>query len=298
MIKITKQSYNLGFDKGLSKLNKAAFYTPSRILGPNDSVFDDNVLTALLAYGSDSKQILDLGSYFGMLPFFVEDLVRAGNEQYLPTWTLVDNMLYVNELRASLENSSTLTGRFLPEHFLKEWYDLNERTVQLFEHTDTKILPPVTVDAFNAYWQKLATYYDVQKPNMSMHTSLYDVPQITYDLVSYDLSAGRYTENKPLLEHVILNHTHENTIIVLDDVWPKHPMTMALFYHIVSTFDYKPVAFSRHKVAIMKPTAKGAFLEKLSSRVNVHENRPNLSYYGFRKSTNEYWGDFLQLEGM
>lgn len=296
MINIPKQFFNASVKGRIAKLDDSAFFAPSRILGPSDSVFVDNVLTALLAYGSDSKEILDLGCYFGMLPFFVEDLIRSDNKQYAPNWTLVDNMLYVNELRASLENSSELSGRFLPKHILKEWYNLNERTLQIFEHTDAKILPPVTVEGFNTYWKNLSRYYDVQQPAMSLYVSLYDTPRIKYDLISYDLSAGRYEENKPLLENVILNHSHDNTIIVLDDVWPNHPKTMALFHHIITNFDYRPIAFSRHRVAIMKPMAKLAFLEKFSRKVTVDDKRPQLPYYSFWKTNNEYWGDFLILE--
>jgi hypothetical protein len=282
MIKIEKLGRGFdGFDKGLYNLDSSAFLNPKRMLVPHDASFIDNLFIAILAVSQSSKKILDLGSFFGSLPFFVEGACRKANTVYQPEWTLVDNMLYTNELVVCLQQDKQLSGHWLPQFIYDEWKNLQPHVAKLFNNG----LPPSTLNEFNQYWDKLALEFNVTKPNMTMYTELhYD----KYDLVSFDLSAGRYLENKSLFYDVLENCMHEQSVVILDDVLPKFPMMMSLFYDILTNTDLEPIAFSPHRVALINKSSKQQFIKKVPVDL---ENR----YYSFYKHSNEHWGDFLVL---
>ena len=65
---------------GMKVLNYYTFYEPEVVLNFN---YPDVVLFALLAHVKKPKNILDLGSFFGLLPFAVEEIFRFSNSDFI-----------------------------------------------------------------------------------------------------------------------------------------------------------------------------------------------------------------------
>ena len=283
---------------GLNKLHYHALFEPTRMLGSNnDHLYLDSVLITMLSHAKQSKKILDLGSYFGMLPFFVEDLYRVSNTPNEIEWTLVDNCLYLIEMHNYLKGEAPLSNNFLSIAHSVEWQKDNIplRTQALFDSTDTHCLPPINSIQFQQYWEKLATtYLDVKCPNMKMYEALDQLDGEKFDFASFDLSAGLYKNSKDMFSKM-LPHVTDDAIIVIDDVAPTHPEAMAFFNHIMKDYNFVPVAFSPGKVAVMQLKYKELFLQQVDKQVIINEIEVDESNYYFSFRENEIWGSYLKL---
>lgn len=286
------------FKNGFDKLHYHAMFNPTRILGTsNDQIYLDSVLVTLLSYAKQSKKILDLGSYFGMLPFIVEDLHRLGNVNFKIDWTLVDNCTYVKELHQYIIGQASLSGNFMSVAHSNEWNKskIVLPTQKLFDSYGDSCLPPINAEQFQLYWQKLASdYLDVTCPSMTMYEDLSLLEGQKFDFVVFDLSAGRF-KNSVDMFGILQNHVTDDAIIVIDDITPSHPETMAFFQHVMKTYNYAPVAFSPGKIAVMHTEQKAEFLLKAESKITINEmNFDSTSFYCYYKD-NEVWGPYLQL---
>ena len=286
------------FKNGFDKLHYHAMFEPTRVLGTGpDQIYLDSVLVTLLSYAKQSKKILDLGSYFGMLPFIVEDLHRLGNVNLEIDWTLVDNCTYVKELHQHILGQAQLSGNFMSIAHSMEWNKskIVPTTQNLFDSYGDSCLPPTNTEQFQLYWKKLATdYLDIKCPSMTMYEDIDQLEGQKFDFVIFDLSAGRF-KNSVDTFGILQNHVTDDAIIVIDDITPSHPETMAFFQYVMKTYNYAPVAFSPGKIAVMHPEQKEEFLLKAETKIVINEmNFDSPSFYCYYKH-NEVWGPYLQL---
>jgi hypothetical protein len=297
ILQIPKLKYSF-IKNGFDKLHYNALFEPTRILGTStDQIYLDSVLVTMLTYAKQSKKILDLGSYFGMLPFIVEDLYRKCNVNFKIDWTLVDNCSYVTELYQHITGKAPLSDNFMSLTHSNEWKKnkITPTTQNLFDSYGDSCLPPINAEQFQLYWQKLASdYLDVTCPSMTMYEDLSLLEGQKFDFVVFDLSAGRF-KNSVDMFGILQNHITDDAIIIIDDVTPSHPETMAVFQHVMKTYNYAPVAFSPGKIAVMRPEHKEEFLLKAESKIAINEiNFDAPSFYCYYK-VNEVWGPYLQL---
>lgn len=281
------------FETGLCNLNRNAFFNPSRILGPDDRIYNDLVLQTMLIVGTQSTCVLDAGSFFGSMAFAVEDLLRKANYDYKRiSWHLLDNNLYVNELKESLENDNPISGRYLHQFNVDDWK--KHPRPELFSlGSKGHCVPPTTTTEFEQYWKNLAVSYNVPMPDMSMAIDTNSIAADKFDIIMFDLSAGKYNENLEVLNNLLIK-THDKTVIVLDDVVPQHPETMALFKTLYDTLSYRPIAFSTYKVALAKESSKDAIIENLRDYIDTSYGTKG--YYWCREVTGSVWGNYLELK--
>ena len=290
-----KDSY---FKNGFDVLNYHALFEPTRMLGyNNDEIYLDTVLIAMLIHAKQSKKVLDLGSYFGMLAFVVEDLYNHGNINSEIEWTLVDNCLYVKELYQHIKGESEFSGKFLPMGVIAEWTKerIPKNTQYLFDSHGESCLPPSNTEQFQQYWKNLANnYLKVKCPNMTMYEDLNLLTGQKFDFVVFDLSAGRYKNNIEMFSK-LQEYVTDDVIILLDDINPRHPEMMSLFHKVMELYDYSPVAFSPGKIAVMHPKQKKDFLSSVENYITINKQNvsdPNFNCY---LNSNEVWGPYLQL---
>lgn len=287
------------FKDGFNALNYNALFEPTRILGSgSDQIYLDSVLVTLLSYAKQSKKVLDLGSYFGMLPFIVEDLHRRGNMKFDIDWVLVDNCMYVKELYNDLKGIASLSGDFLSYSHLAGWDkdSMPGNTRKLFDVHNNSCLPPINAEQFQIYWKKLAAdYLNVECPNMTMYEDLSLLKGQKFDFVIFDLVAGMFKNSVKLFDE-LQDYLTDDAIVIIDDVLPRHPETMAFFHYILKTYNYAPIAFSLGKIAIMKPEHKEKFLTEAEHYIAIHELNLNSPDFYCYYRVNEIWGPYLQLK--
>jgi hypothetical protein len=293
--KLTNSFFKNGFDA----LSYNALFEPTRVLGSStDQIYLDTVLVTLLSYAKQSKKVLDLGSYFGMLPFIVEDFHRRSNAKFDIEWTLVDNCMYVKELYQYIKGTAPLSGDFMSFAHAAEWSTdkIPRATRELFDSHADSCLPPINAEQFQLYWKKLAAdYLNVECPNMTMYEDIALLEGQKFDFAIFDLSAGLF-ENSVKLFNDLQNYVTDDAIILIDDISPSHPETMALFQHIMKTYNYAPVAFSPGKIAVMHPEHKEKFLLQAENYIVINElTIPNLAF-SCQYKVNEVWGPYIQLK--
>jgi hypothetical protein len=282
---------------GLQAFDHYTFYEPEVVLNFH---FPDIVLFTLLAHVKKPKHILDLGSYFGILPFVVEEISRINNCPESFNWTMVDNCLYTKELAGTINGDVTFSNRYLNRNHLDSWHENNVpkwKENVLFKKVGEYYLPPSTTLEFERYWSCFATHYKVPKPSMKMFESIDEVKDTKFDLVHFDLTAGASELNRKMF-HLIAEHKlNDDGIIVFDDMRPQHPKMLVFFQYILATSDFRPVAFSTGKIAMMRKKYKPEFIFKVDNAGLREVNHTRDNYFSFAMAGGEEtdWGDFLDL---
>ena len=103
--------------------------------------------------------------------------------------------------------------------------------------------------------------------------------------------------NKSMFEHVIKHNLNDDGIIVFDDIRPQHPKMLLFFQYILATSDFRPVAFSTGKIAMMRKQHKPLFMfnvEKAGLK-EVRHTRDDYFSFQFLGGEETDWGDFMDL---
>ena len=281
---------------GFKTLDWHAFYGPDVVLNFHQP---DVVLFALLAHVKKPKHILDLGSFFGMLPFIVEEIFRSSNSTEQFNWTLVDTCLYTKEFANAIKNNTPISARYLNQKHFDAWHVDNVPPWKetLFTRFGEYYLPPTNPFEFNRYWFQFAQRYGIPMPYMTMFESIEEVKDKKFDLVHFDLTAGASELNKRMFEHVANNLLIDDGIIVFDDIRPQHPKMLLFFQYILSTSDFRPIAFSTGKIAMMRKEHKPLFMFNVEKAGLKEIRHIRDDYYSFQFVGSEEtdWGDFMDL---
>lgn len=282
---------------GFKTLDYYAFFEPEVVLNFH---WPDTVLFALLSHVKKPKHILDLGSFFGTLPFIVEEIIRSSGLQEQFNWTLVDTGLYTKELATAIRNNTPVTGRYLNINQFNGWHEDNvppwkERA--LFQKVGKYYLPPSNPSEFDDYWSRLAMHYRIPKPYMTMYESIEEAQDKKFDLVHFDLTAGAYELNKNMFEYIIKNNLSDDGIIVFDDMRPQHPGMLLFFQYILTSTDFRPIAFSTGKIGMMRKQYKEDFINKVADEGLIEIDYTRDSYYSFQlcEGLESDWGNFLDI---
>lgn len=286
------RSINLLADESWVKL----LNTPRLVLNYD---YADVVFFTLLAYIKNPCAVLDLGSFTGMLPFFVE---RLSNETCQFDWTLVDDSRYLNELKNSIINNQLLSGKGLKAVHKASWLKNKIPTGMqgIFESHSDYLIPPVTPDDFEKFWKSFSALAKIKQPAVKMFSDLTHVPAgVKFDLVHFDLAAGN-PENIEIFNQLSKNYLNDDAIVVFDDVEIAHPKMLLMFLDIIDNTNYSPVAVGLHKIAVMNRAHKDAF-------INISNQKGLLDFgaepfrdkssepYKFFLETSNRWGPYLNL---
>lgn len=282
---------------GFKTFHHYTFYDPEVVLNFH---YPDAVLFALLAHVKKPKHILDLGSFFGLLPFIIEEIFRSSGSQEQFNWTLVDSCLYTKELAEAIKNNTPVSARYLSVEQFNGWHEDNVppwKEYKIFDKVGKYYLPPSTPREFNGYWFRLAKFHEIPRPLMVMFESLEEVQDRKFDLVHFDLTAGAYELNKNMFEDLVKHNLSDDGIIVFDDMRPQHPKMLLFFQYILSSTDFRPIAFSTGKIAMMRKQYKDDFIKKVDSAGLIEVIHTRDSYYSFQigKGLESDWGNFLDI---
>jgi hypothetical protein len=295
--RITSKFISEGFNNTIDQI---ALFEPDIALNFH---YPDCVLFALLIELKNPKHILDLGSYFGMLPLLTEHLHALYGDNKKFNWTLVDNCSYVKELTNFIKGDVKFSGRFLKQFHVDTWNIKNVKPwkQQMFEIHGEYCVPPSTPEEFATFWEKFTSYYKIGNPYKEMYNSLTSIPsQRKFDLVMFDLAAESFEENLEIFQDLLDNYITDDAIIVMDDIYPKHPRGMALFQWIIDNTDFIPLAFSTNKIAIQQKQFKNEFMFTTVMNAGLRANgsfthaipQEHFNFF-FHKAYK--WGDFLNL---
>jgi hypothetical protein len=263
--------------------------------------YPDCAMFALLMEIKNPKYILDLGSYFGMLPLLTEHLHKLYGESKKFDWTLIDNCSYVKELADCIKGYSNLTGTYLLDQHLETWKTKNVKPykVDMFEQHGEYCMPPTTPDEFYKFWDKFSNHFQLDNPKKEMHTSFNSVPfSRKFDLVMFDLSAENFDENLEMWNTLTGQYVQDDAIIVMDDILPKHPKAMALFLYILDKTDFSPVAFSTNKIAMQRKDFhdKFIFTDTAKAGLVAKGESSKETYFNFYVRHSYKWGNYLNLK--
>jgi len=285
---------------GFKTLDWYTLYEPDVVLNFH---YPDSVLFALLAHIQQPKEILDLGSFFGMMPFITEEIYRTGwrgtgSETF--SWTLVDKCLYTKELADVVNGKTTLSSRWLNHSHLQAWHEdvvSAWKKEELYQKAGQYYCPPSNPLEFDTYWDKLAAHYNINRPKMQMVESLEETNNKKFDLVHFDLTAGAYELNKEVFEQLAANNLSDDGIIVFDDMTPRHPKMLLFFQYLITKTEFRPIAFSTGKIALMRRGHKQAFIDKALAAGLIDPDDERSYYYAFlvEGHPDSDWGDFLNL---
>lgn len=281
---------------GFKTLNWHSFYEPDLVLNFH---YPDVVLFALLAHVKQPKHILDLGSFFGMLPFIVEEIYRSSDSTKQFNWTLVDTCLYTKEFAEAITNNTPISARYLNQTHFDAWRCENVLPWKevMFKRFGDYFVPPSTPSEFDTFWYRFALHHKIPKPFMTMFETIEQVKDTKFDLVHFDLTAGASELNKNMFNHLITHNLSDDGIIVFDDMRPQHPKMLVFFQYILATSDFRPVAFSTGKIAMMRKQYKAEFIFKADNEGLREVKHTRDDYFSFQLAGGEEtdWGDFLDL---
>lgn len=281
---------------GLKNLDQVALFKPD--IGLNFH-YPDCAFFALLMELKNPKHILDLGSYFGLLPILTEHLHSMYGEGKKFDWTLIDNCSYVKELADYIKGNGDFNGRFLNSKHLETWKvsNLTPWKKDMFELHGEYCVPPATPEEFYLFWEKFTSYYKMGNPKKEMYVSLNDIPsKKKFDLVMFDLAAEAYDNNLEMFNTLVNEHINEDAIIVMDDILPRHPRAMSMFYYIIDYTEFVPVAFSTNKIAIQRKQFKEEFIFNTTANSGLRaEGMAIQPYFNFYFHKSYKWGDYLNL---
>lgn len=265
--------------------------------------YPDCAFFTLLMEIKKPKHILDLGSYFGLLPILTEELYKLYGDGKKFHWTLIDNCSYVKELADFIRGDGTFSGIYLRDYHLKTWKIENMKLYKsaMFEKHGEYCVPPSTPAEFYGFWEKFTTYYKLDNPHKEMYTGFSSIPfQRKFDLVMFDLAAENFDENLDMWTILTEKYINDDAIIVMDDIIPRHPRAMSLFLYLMDKTDFSPVAFSTNKIAMMRKDFhdKFIFTDTLEAGLRA-EGLPTRDvpqpYFNFYQHHSYKWGNYLNL---
>lgn len=298
MLQIPKITDNFVW-QGFKTLDHIGLFEPDIALNFH---YPDCAFFALLMEIKNPKHILDLGSYFGMLPILSEQLHTLYGDNKKFNWTLIDNCLYVKELADFVRGKGEFSNRWLRNYHLKTWRleNIKPWKQRLFEVHGEYCVPPSTPEEFNVFWEKFTSYYKLGNPAKEMYSSLASIPdQRKFDLVMFDLAADGFEQNQEIFLDLTANYINHDAIIVMDDILPRHPRGFALFQWIIDNTEFKPLAFSTNKIALQRNQYKSDFMtltENAGYRANgSFDNANPQQYFNFFFHNAYKWGDYLNL---
>jgi hypothetical protein len=281
---------------GFKTLDWHSLYAPDLVLNFH---YPDVALFALLAHIKQPKHILDLGSFFGMLPFIVEEIYRSSGSTKQFNWTLVDTCLYTKELAEAIKNRSPISTRYLSQVHFDAWRQENVLPwkERWFQKSGDYFLPPSNPFEFGIFWYKFSSHYNIPNPYIKMFETIEEVQDRKFDLVHFDLTAGASELNKNMFNYIAEHKLNDDGIIVFDDMRPQHPKMLVFFQYILATSDFRPVAFSTGKIAMMRKQHKPGFIFNMEQAGLKQLNHTRDSYFSFAMAGGEEtdWGDFLDL---
>lgn len=290
--RITKEFVRDGFHS----FDHYTLYDPDIVLNFH---YPDTVLFTLLAHIKKPRQILDLGSFFGTLPFIVEEMSRVGGCPESFNWTLVDNCLYTKELAEVITTSSEISGKWLLPSHLDTWHNSvggKSSRQRLYSQHNGWSVPPCNTEQFYDFWGKFATVYNVPKPSMTMHEDVKLLGENKFDLVHFDLTAGSYKLCVEMIHLLLEKHLQPDSIIVFDDMTPKHPIMLSFFQYLLRETNLRPVAFSTNKIAMMNQDYKDKFFQQAVEADLIDTTHAKMPYFSFmREGVPNCWGDQLNL---
>ena len=294
--KITERYISQGF----KTIDQKALLEPN--IGLN-FFYPDCVMFALLLDIQNPSRVLDLGSYFGLLPILSEQLHKLYGEGKKFQWTLIDNCSYVKELADFIQGRGPFTGIHLKNRHLETWKleNIEEEKQHFFKKTDQYCIPPYTPEEFHAFWKKFTEHFKLDNPNKEMYTGFDTMPaDRKFELAMFDLASENFEVNKMMFETLVKDYASDDIIIVMDDISPQHPNSMALFNYILDTTDFLPLAFSTNKIAIQRKEFKEDFIFNKTAKAG-HRGRglPTKDvpqpYFNFFFRSAYKWGDYLNL---
>lgn len=287
--------------KGFKTLDRVALVEPDISLNFH---YPDCAFFALLMELKNPKHILDLGSYFGLLPILTEHLHTLYGDNKKFNWTLVDNCLYVKELANFIKETGTLSGKFLGQSHLDTWklQNIKANKQHLFETYGEYCVPPSSPEEFAVFWEKFSLHYNLNNPYKEMYNGLESIPaQRKFDLVMFDLSADGFEQNLEIFQNLVTNYINNDAIIVMDDVLPRHPRGMALFQWIIDNTDFLPLAFSTNKIALQRVQFKQDFMFTTVTNAGFRADGSLTraipqKYFNFFFQHAYKWGEYLNLK--
>ena len=300
MLQIPRITANYVWQGFNNTIDQTALFKPDIALNFH---YPDCAFFALLMELKNPKHILDLGSYFGLLPILTENLHTLYGEDKKFNWTLIDNCSYVKELADFTRGNGALSGKFLKQFHLNSWKleNINPEKQKMFEVHGGYCVPPSTPEEFTTFWEKFTSHYKIKNPYKEMYSGLKSIPdQRKFDLVMFDLASESFEENLEIFQDLVNNYMTDDAIIVMDDIYPKHPRGMALFQWIIDNTDFVPLAFSTNKIAIQQKQFKNEFMFTTVMNADLRANGSFThdvpqKYFNFFFHNAYKWGDFLNL---
>ncbi len=299
MLQIPKITENY-ISQGFKTIDQTALLEPN--MGLN-FFYPDCVMFALLLDIQNPTRVLDLGSYFGLLPILTEQLHKLYGTGKKFQWTLIDNCSYVKELSDFIKGQGPFTGAHLKNRHLETWKleNIKKEKQHFFESTDRYCIPPSTPEEFHIFWKKFTDHHKFDNPNKEMFTGFDTMPKDRkFELAMFDLSSENFDVNKRMFELLVNEYGSDDIIVVMDDISPQHPNSMALFNYILDTTDFLPLAFSTNKIAIQRKKFKDNFIFKRTVEAGHHglgsptKDIPQ-TYFNFFFRSAYKWGDYLNL---
>lgn len=286
--------------QGFKTLDHYALFEPD--IGLNFH-YPDCAFFALLMEIKNPKQILDLGSYFGLLPILSEQLHKLYGDGKKFNWTLIDNCSYVKELSDYIRGDGAFTGIHLREQHLETWKIKNIKPYKasMFEQQGEYCIPPSTPNEFHVFWEKFTRYFQLDNPTKEMYTGFSSVPfNKKFDLVMFDLAAEAFDTNLEMWNILTEKYIQDDAIIVMDDILPRHPRAMSLFFYILENTDFSPVAFSTNKIAMQRKDFHDKFIFTDTQNAGLRAmGTPTRDiqqpYFNFYFHHSYKWGNYLNL---
>lgn len=299
MLQIPKITDNFLW-QGFKTLDHVALFEPDIALNFH---YPDCAFFALLMEIKNPTHILDLGSYFGLLPILTEHLHALYGDNKKFNWTLIDNCTYVKELSNFIRGNEAFSGRYLRQQHLNTWKleNIKHWKQEMFEIQGEYCVPPSTPDEFILFWEKFTSYYELGNPSKDMYDSLSSIPDDRkFDMVMFDLAADGFEQNQEIFINLTDNYINDDAIIVMDDILPRHPRGLALFQWIIDNTEFLPIAFSTNKIALQRNKYRNDFMfnkvEPMGYRANgSFEHATPQKYFNFFFHKAYKWGNYLNL---
>lgn len=250
------------FEKNLSRLKLDDLFNPVRIISDSGkSIISDHILYLFLINFRDTKNILDLGCFFGLTPFIVNDIAHSVNLNLDDIrWNLVDNQSFTKTLKEIIVNNG-------PNHQFRQW--------QIQSWLKSKMIPETSAEELKIFWQNLSKNRNIPHPNIEFSESIENNLNI-FDIILFDLNASDFESNHKIFLEILEKNMNDDTILILDDVKPMHPQQMALYQEIVTKHNFSPIAFSLTKVALVSKKSKTKIIQQI--KFSIHVNKPDNSW--------------------
>ena len=226
----------------------------------------------------------------------VEDLLELANSdrQNKTQWYLFDNFSFLKEIVWIDENFEEWMKT--KEAHLKTW---RYHASHLRDHKSTGLLKnlpiPTNPQALRDFLKLLTAKCSAPCPDIrSIDDDLGALDDKKFDMISFDLSADQYLQNRKMLRHLVEKNLAAGGIIALDDVAAVHQGQLLLFLDAVTEMDLAPVAVAGDKVFLQKNSwhaskqDRNAWLTQIYRKRAFSENDGTNFWFYFYENTGEH----------